>query len=97
MKLFSDYPFKCFIVGFLASLFGSAIYLLIAGPPVVFYPLWVDVVGYPGIRAGWWAYNSLGWPEYPAEALGCFTLGVSYGVVVMLAGMTIKRFRKKTD
>ena len=82
-----------FIIGFLSGLFGSAIYLLIAGPPVLFYPKWVDIVGYPGIEAGWWAYDSLGWPEYPAEAFGSLTLGIFYGLVGVLIGLSDRKLR----
>ena len=75
---------KVFLIGFLDGLITSITYLICAGTSIIFYPKWVDIVGCPGIAMGWWAYDDLGFSTLFAEIFGCISLGISYGLILLL-------------
>lgn len=95
MKLFSNYFFRWFIAGFTFGLLASVIYLWIEGPPFLFVPEWVQIAGFPGIASGWWFYEHIyNGNNFRAEVFGCVINGLSYGVVFLVLGTLIRKFRK---
>ena len=95
MKLFSNFYFRWFAAGFAFGFLYSVIYLLIEGPPFLFVPLWVEITGYPGITLGYWFYEQVQNSELLAEAFGSVVNGISYGLLFLLPGFLIKKFRKR--
>ena len=88
-----SFKMKVFLRGFLAGLITSITYLIGVGPLTFLYPSWAQIAGYPGIVMGWWAYDDLGFSEFFAEVVGCISLGVSHGLILLLITVIIKRFR----
>ena len=93
MKLFSNYFFRWFIVGFAFGLLASVSYLLIEGPMSVFYPMWARLLGYPGVVVGEWHYHHFG-SFQRSEIFGCLTIGISYGLIFLAIGILVRKFRK---
>ena len=92
MQLFSNFYFRWFAAGFAFGLLGSVIYLLIEGTPI-FYPQWVGIMGFPGIAAGQWHYHHFG-SFQKSEAVGSVVNGLSYGILFLLPGFLIRKFRR---
>ena len=80
-----------FGVGFLIGFLWSEIYLLLGGSTLVFVPHWAEIAFLPGWFVGWFVYESFHSSEAIAEAAGCLTVGVSYGLATLIAYAAGKR------
>lgn len=80
-----------FGIGFLVGSLGVSLYLACAGDYYPFFaPLWARIAFFPGFVVGSWFHETVFASRELAIALGCLTVGISYGLLFLL-GFQLKK------
>jgi len=84
------------LAGFGGSVAAASAYLLLGGEYFVFIPRWAFIGFYPGLLAGFKAYD-WGLGEAASKVVGVLAVGLAYAVMVVfvrLAWFTVKHRRQ---
>jgi hypothetical protein len=99
MKWFKNCLFWWFVGGFGFGFLASVIYLLVEGPPIfILHYDFFEIMLYPGIESGWWFFEHVySRTEFAAEAFGCGVNGLTYGVILFIVGLLVRKLRKRVQ